>query len=118
MVAHQAVLLTPSKSVHLRRRVLCPQIAPVALCFPHLQRVRNLLIPHTLTFLCFHTLTNSFAIVKNTTPFLSCHSALFAKNTPGGGGSCLAVISLSEPRAPRIFPIPPLWPLCSRWHPC
>ena len=34
--------------------------------------------------LSFHTLAHSFALIKNSTPFLPIVSALFAKNHPGG----------------------------------
>jgi hypothetical protein len=33
----------------------------------------------------FHTLANSFALTKNSTPLFSCNSKLFCKNTRGGG---------------------------------
>src|SRR6266851_2685181 len=35
--------------------------------------------------LSFQTLAHSFAVIKNSTPFLPIVSALFAKNHPGGG---------------------------------
>src|SRR5271163_16471 len=44
------------------------------------------LIPLLLVVLCFHTLTNSFAFAKNSTPLFSCNSKLFQKNTGGGVG--------------------------------
>jgi hypothetical protein len=43
------------------------------------------IIPRILAFLCFHTLTNSFASRKTLSPIVSSPSELFAQNTRGGG---------------------------------
>lgn len=56
----------------------CPHSPPI---FPG---VRTSVIPWDLRFLCFHTLTHSFAPRKTLSPIVSCSSALFAKNTRGG----------------------------------
>src|SRR5438552_14217326 len=118
MGAHQAVLLTSSKSVHLRRRVLSLRIAPVSPLFSALAKSAQPSHSTQLSFPLFSCTYELFCTGEKATPFPLCASALFAKNTQGGGGPCLTIISLSEPRAALIFPIPPLCPLCSRWHPC
>ena len=69
---------------------------PQLLSFPHLQRVCNSFIPSPLPVLCFHALTRSFALTKNSTLFFSCHCALLVKNT-GGGVSLLAFFRLILP---------------------
>jgi hypothetical protein len=43
------------------------------------------IIPRILAFLCFHTLTNSFASRKTLSPIVSSPSELSAQNTRGGG---------------------------------
>jgi len=48
-------------------------------------RVHINIIPNALAFLCFHTLTHSFATRKTLTPVFSIIPALFAQNTRGGG---------------------------------
>jgi hypothetical protein len=63
--------------------------------------------------LSFHTLANSFARRKNSTPFFSSDSALFAKNHPGWGAPCLSfrdrqtrsqpMVKWSTPRRPAIL---------------
>ncbi len=50
----------------------------------HSARVRMNINPRHLRFLCFHTLTHSFALSKTLSPIVSCPSALFAQNTRGG----------------------------------
>jgi hypothetical protein len=55
---------------------------PSPLCFP---RVHINIIPWDLRFLCFHTLTHSLATYKTLSHLLSGISALFGKNTRGGG---------------------------------
>ena len=52
---------------------------------PLLQRVRTRFIRWNSPSLCFHALTHSFATRKTPSPILSMPSALFAKNTRGGG---------------------------------
>jgi hypothetical protein len=47
-------------------------------------RVRIHLIPLNLRFLCFHTLTHSFASSNVTTSFFSIAFALFSQKHPGG----------------------------------
>jgi hypothetical protein len=48
---------------------------------PTLATVHISIIPWTLRFLCFHTLTHSFAPSKTLSPILSIASALFTQNT-------------------------------------
>jgi hypothetical protein len=55
---------------------------PATRCFAG---VRINIIPWDLRFLCFHTLTHSFATHKTLSHLLSGISALFGKNTRGGG---------------------------------
>ena len=51
---------------------------------PSFPRVRISIIPWNLRFLCFHTLTHSFALRYLASPFLSAASTLFAQNTRRG----------------------------------
>src|SRR5580704_18280629 len=48
------------------------------------QKVHISIIPRHLRFLCFHTLTHSFALLNSLSSIFSGVSALFAKNTRGG----------------------------------
>src|SRR2546430_11166477 len=96
MGAHQAVLLTSSQSVHLRRRVLSLRIAPVSPLFSALAKSAQPSHSTQLSFPLFSCTYELFCTGEKATPFPLCASALFAKNTPGGGGPCLTIISLSE----------------------
>jgi hypothetical protein len=72
---------------------------PSPLCFA---RVRINIIPWDLRFLCFHTLTHSFATHKTLSHLLSGISGLFGKNTRGGGRPPLT----SHPVSGLVNPIP------------
>jgi hypothetical protein len=89
MVPRHAVLLTPLESVHLQGLPFYKHIPPVSPLFPTL--TKSVYFSHSielrlnLAALYFHTVTNSFALPKITTPLFSCNSKLFVKNTRGGG---------------------------------
>lgn len=61
-------------------------------------RVRIHLIPLNLRFLCFHTLTHSFASSNITTSFFSIAFALFSQKHPGGG-----LVPSNKGSRPRTF---------------
>lgn len=52
------------------------------------RRVRINIIPFDLRFLCFHTVTHSFASSKVVSLVFSISCALFQQNTRGGGTNC------------------------------
>jgi hypothetical protein len=55
-------------------------------------------VQRSISFLLtlFRTLLHFFALTQNSTPFVSCNSALFRKNTRGGGGGGTASAACSE----------------------
>src|SRR5229473_6707837 len=64
---------------------------------------------HQTQVLYFHTLPNSFALVKNSTLLFSCNSELFAKNTRGGGTPpALFTGKTATHRMPLSKVIPPI----------
>jgi hypothetical protein len=70
--------------------------------------VRIDIIPWDSFFLCFHTLTHSFAPCNPATPFRSIGSALFAQNTRGGGRVVLPLLlypSVPHSNARNSFPL-------------
>lgn len=70
-------------------------------------RVRIHLIPLNLRFLCFHTLTHSFASSNITTSFFSIAFALFSQKHPGGGSSLPTRVLARAPLQPSSLPTAP-----------
>jgi hypothetical protein len=79
---------------------LIPPRCPSPLSFA---RVHINIIPWDLGFLCFHTLTHSFAMHKTLSHLLSGISALFNENTRGGRRPPLTSHSVSGPVNPIPF---------------
>ena len=85
MGAHQAVLLTSSKSVHLRRRVLSPQIAPVSPLFSTLAKSAQPSHSTHFSFPLFSCTYELFCTGEKSNPFpFMCFRTLCQKH-PGWG---------------------------------
>src|SRR5437773_1786243 len=85
MGTHQAVLLTPSKSVHLRRRVLSPQIAPVSPLFSTLAKSAQPSHSTHFSFPLFSCTYELFCTGEKSNPFpFMCFRTLCQKH-PGWG---------------------------------
>jgi POT family proton-dependent oligopeptide transporter len=79
-----------------------------------LQKSASIIIPWDLRFLCFHTVTHSFAPRNPVTPFRSMASALFAQNTRGGGTLAPpGPFPLYPLRSPRVRTATPATPILS-----
>jgi hypothetical protein len=97
---------------------LCALCVKIPLCTHRSPRVfakvRINIIPWDLRFLCFHTVTHSFAPRNPVTPFRSMASALFAQNTRGGGTLAPpGPFPLYPLRSPRVRTATPATPILS-----